>query len=1075
MNSRLSSVAAAVACVCVVAAASAQAQTRTFDVPADAAVRSIPQFSRQAGLQIMAPADGLSGVVTPAIRGERDVRAALRELLAGTGLVIASDAGNVIVLQRTAAGARASAPSAAAPGSVAAAPSGAAAAAVPSEQTAEAVIVTGSRLRQFDGDSATPVAVVPAEALVGRSSNTSVGDQLSVLPQFRATFTQAASTGLGLGAPGQVGLNLLDLRGMGTTRTLVLQNGRRLVSSSQSVAQPDTNTIPTALLQRVEVLTGGASAIYGADAIAGAVNFVLKDNFDGLSLRAQLGSSAENDAGTSSGSVTVGRNFAGGRANLAVSLETSRREGLRYFERPFSVGQAQFVPNPNAGQPGEPSQIQVQDLRLLSNSTGGTLPYGPPFYRFASNGTLNAANVGARALLNLGISEGGDGLSTVTFNSLLPSNERVSLNVLGRYEIGAGTTAFGHVTAMTQRSKAFGNPVVSQLSLRKTNPYLGSQALGVLNSYGPTASAPSFIVIRASEDLGVLAEAANRETVRGLVGLKGSLMPNWNFELSASYGQVDLRIDTLNNQSPDRVARAADAVVDTAGVLGTRGAIVCASRLAAGGRPTGNPAIDECVPGNFFGAGSVSEDVRRYVTLNTQASGRIAQQLLTGFVSGDSSGWLALPGGPISVVAGFEHRRDETRYTPDARDAAGLTASSGAGAVQGAVSVNELFTEVKLPLLARLPMVRKLELTGSLRASDYSLGGVGRTNSWGAGLLYQVNPQVTLRGSTQDAVRAPNVAELFEPTAPTQVGINDPCSVQNLTLGSPTRAANCTALGMPAGFRANTLGRPTAATSGGNPNLTVERGETRTFGLMLAPAFAPGFVLAIDYYRVDLRDAITKPNSNIILTTCVDSLSIDNPFCRFVTRGADFNVTRITQQTMNLTRQLAEGVDLDARLTWRIAPDVRADLRAQYTHVITRNDYLRPTEPNFATQQVERPSDPRDSLTFATNLSVGRWQLSHKLRWFSGVWRADPANFVSVNGLPPINPTLLPEALKRTPSASFHDLRVAYGYGKGREFYFGIDNASNTKPPPGIYAAGFGGANYDAVGRSFFAGLRHDF
>ena len=1068
MSGRLSAVAAAVASICMVAAASAQAQTRMFDVPAGAAVRSIPQFSRQAGLQIMAPADGLGGVVTPAIRGDRDVRAALRELLAGTGLVIASDSGNVIVLQRAAAGA-----GPAVTGTASAATTLAAAASA--EQAAEPVIVTGSRLRQFDGDSATPVAVVPADALVGRSSSISVGDQLSVLPQFRATFTQAASTGIGLGAPGQVGLNLLDLRGMGTTRTLVLQNGRRLVSSSQSVAQPDTNTIPIALLQRVEVLTGGASAIYGADAIAGAVNFVLKDDFDGLSLRAQLGSSAEHDASTRSGSITVGRNLGGGRGNVAASVEAARREGLRYFERPFSVGQAQFVPNPNAGKPGEPSQIQVQDLRLLSNSTGGTLPYGPPFYRFAPNGTLNPADLGARALLNLGISEGGDGLSTVTFNSLLPSHERVSLNVLGRYEIAPATTAFAHVTAMTQRSQAFSNPVVSQLNLKKSNPYLSSQALGVLNGYGPTASAPSFIAIRASEDLGVLAEAANRETLRGLVGLKGALTPNWNYELSASYGRVGLRVNTLNNQYPDRVARAADAVVDTAGVLGTRGAIVCASRLAAGSTPTGNPAIDECVPGNFFGAGAVSEDVRRYVTLNTQATGRIAQQLLTGFVSGDTSGWLALPGGPVSVVAGFEHRSDETRYSPDTRDAAGLTASSGAGAVQGTVSVNEVFTEIKLPLLAKLPMVRKLELTGSLRASDYSLGGVGRTNSWGAGLLYQVNPQVTLRGSTQNAVRAPNVAELFEPTAPTQVGINDPCSVQNLTLGSATRAANCTALGMAAGFRANTLGRPTAATSGGNPNLTVERGETRTFGVLLSPAFAPGFALSIDYYRVDLKDAITKPNSNVILTTCVDSLSIDNPFCRFITRGADFNVTRITQQTMNLTRQLAEGVDLDARLALRIAPDVRADLRAQYTHVITRNDYLRPTEPNFATQQVERPSDPRDALTFATNVTFGGWQMSHKLRWFSGVWRADPANFVSVNGLPPINPTLLPESLKRTPSASFHDLRVAYVYGKGREFYVGVDNVSNMKPPPGIYAAGFGGANYDAVGRSYYAGLRHDF
>lgn len=1064
------SMVAVAAAMAMMAGAGATAQTRTFDVPSDAAVRSIPLFASQAGLQIVAPADGLAGVSTQAIRGPRDARAALRELIAGTGLVIASDEGNVIVLRRAAAAAVA--PSVA-PAAAPAAPTPAATAAAASPSTS--LTITGSRIRQFDGDSASPVAVVGADALLGRGTGVSVGDQLSQLPQFRATFTQAASTGIGLGAPGQVGLNLLDLRGMGTTRTLVLQNGRRLVSSSQSVAQPDTNTIPVSLLKRVEVLTGGASAIYGADAIAGAVNFVLMDNYEGHSLRAQLGSSAEGDAGARSASFTVGRNLDGGRGNVAASLELAGRDGLRYFERPFSAGQSPFVPNPNAGQPGEPSQILVKDIRYLAYSTGGTLPYGPPYYRFASNGTLNPADTGLRSLPNLGISEGGDGLSPVAYNSLLPSHERMALNVLGRYDLSAQSSVFAHLTGMRQRSAAFGTPNISQLNIRKTNPYLGSQALGVLNGYGPTAQAPSFIMLRASEDLGIVGEGATRDTVRGMVGIKGSLSARWNYEVSASYGRVGIRVDTLNNLYPDRVANAADAVVDTNGVLGTRGAIVCAARLAAGGVATGNPAIDQCVPANFFGNGSVSAAARQYMGVNTQADGRISQQLLTAFVSGDTGDFLTLPGGPVAVVAGVEYRKDDTRYTPDARDAAGQTANAGGQAVSGSMNVSELFAELKLPLLARLPLARKFELTGSFRASDYSLTGVGRTHSWGSGALWQLNPQLTLRASQQSAVRSPNVAELFEPVSRTQVGINDPCSVQNLNLGSPTRAANCAALGMPAGFRANTLGRPTAATTGGNPNLTVETGDTHTVGLLFTPDFARGFALAVNYYRVNLRDAITKPNSNQIITTCVDSASINNPFCGFITRGADFNVTGIAQRTMNLTRQLASGVDVDLNWGFALPAGGRVDLRAMYTHVIDRNDYLRPTEPNFPTQQVERLSDPRDSLTFTTNLGFGALQLSHKLRWFSGVWRADPANFESVGGQPPINPNLLPADLRRTPSATFHDLRAAWQYGKGREVYFGIDNVSNVKPPPGVYAAGFAGAIYDAVGRSYYVGLRHDF
>ncbi|TDP72260.1 TonB-dependent receptor [Roseateles toxinivorans] len=1046
-------VVSAAALVALLVSTGLQAQTRSFDIPSDAAVRSIPLFARQAGVQIVAPADGLGGVSTPAIQGNRDVRTALGDLLIGTGLVIASDTGDVITLQR---------------GSVTAAP--------PAGPAALAtVIVTGSRLAQFDGDSPTPVLAIGAEALAGRGGGISVGDQLSQLPQFRATFTQAASTGIGLGAPGQVGLNLLDLRGLGTTRTLVLQNGRRVVSSSQQLAQPDTNTIPMPLLKRVEVLTGGASAIYGADAIAGVVNFVLMDNFDGMTLRAQYGTSQERDADSRSASIAVGRNLAGGKANIAASLEIAGRSPLGYSDRSFSVGQSPFVPNPKAGQPGEPTQILVNDIRWLSRSTGGTLPYGPPFYRFAANGSLNPADTGSRSLLNLGISEGGDGTAPVAYNTLLPRNERIAANLLGHIDLSAQTRIFGHVAAIEQRSAAFNGPILSTINISKSNPYLSAQALTVLNSYGPTATAPGFVMLRDSEDLGIAGESVRRSTLRGVAGVKGSLSGDWSYELSVSLGRVDITSTSLNNLWLARIGNAADAVVDINGVLGNRGAIVCASRLAAGGAATGNADIDQCVPANFFGNGSVSAAARNYLSLNTAADARISQKLLGGFINGDSAAWFKLPAGPVGVVAGFEHRQDNTRYTPDARDAAGLTGAAGVGAVNGSLKVTELFSEFKVPLLAKLPMVDKLELTASMRTSDYNLSGVGRTNSWGLGGLWQINRQISLRASTQKAVRAPNVAELYEPVAPVQVGVNDPCSAQNIALGSPTRAANCAALGMPAGFRANTLGRPITATSGGNANLTVEDGDSRTLGVLLAPAFAPGFAVSVDYYRINLKNAITKPNSNQIITTCVDSTSINNPFCGSIQRGADFNIRGITQQTMNLTRQFAEGLDVDATYGFALPGAGRADLRAIYSHVLKRDDYLRPTEPSFPSQMVERVGNPRDSLTFTTNLAFGALQLTHKLRWFSGQWRGDPADFVSVGGLPARNPNLLPQDLRRTQAESFHDLRASWQFGKGREIYLGVENVSNVKPPPGIYGAGFGGANYDAVGRFFYTGIRYDF
>jgi outer membrane receptor protein involved in Fe transport len=1038
--------------VALVSATAAQAQQREFKVASLPASQSIPEFARQAGIQIIASADDLAGIVTPGIDGVRDARAALRQLIANTGLSIVSDDGKTIILRKQATVATETG--------------------MTDQPIAADIIVTGTRLAGVGENTPNPVATIAADRLVGNSGGISIGDQLSLLPQFRTTATQSASTNLGTQAPGQVGLNLLDLRGLEPSRTLVLQNGRRLVSSTQALSQPDTNTIPVELLDRVEILTGGASAVYGADAIAGVVNFVLKEDYEGIALRAQGGISGKGDAGTQSVGLVAGSNFADDRGNIAVSLEFARRDGLRYYDRSFSAGQSDFINNPNAGQPGQPLNIPIYDIRYLSYSDGGTVPVGPPFYRFASDGTLNPANTGRVSYNNLGISDGGDGASPIDKGSLLPDNERYAATLLGHYELSDAAKIFGQFDYIHATASAYGGGGVEYVEILKSNPYLSAQALAVLNSYGPTAGSSTFPLLRTTSDFATSQERNTRQTYRGVFGVKGDLSDNVRYELSYNYGRTDIRTDFLGTYRPARLQLAADAVRDTAGVLGQPGAIVCAARLA--NPNSSNPDVAQCQPANLFGEGNISQASRDYLSASRRADGRITQSLAGGFLAGDTGAFLNLPGGPIGFVAGVEYRKETSRYTPD--NVTGTPVNPAASG--GSFDVKEAYAELKLPLLQDVAGAERLELTASGRVSDYNTK-VGTKGSWGVGALYQPIKDITLRASYAKSVRAPNIAELYQPTISGVTQITDPCDRRFIGNGTATRAANCLALGIPTTFQAGIPITIQTRTSG-NADLNEEQGTTYTFGVALAPRFLPRFNLTVDYYDITLRGAIANTNSTIINpfrvpSQCVDGPTIDNPFCGLVERDpVTRQIIRVSQTPLNLTRLETSGVDVNARYGLDLGNDAALDFRALATYVIKRDDYRSPFQPDFRTQVVETPSNPRFQLNFASNLKLGNFRFAHTLRYFTGVYykNDDVAFYESVNGQPPRAPNRRADEYRKTEDGVYHNLRAAIDFGKGREFYVGVDNLMDREPPFSIYGSGFGGAQFDAIGRFLYAGIR---
>ena len=537
--------------------------------------------------------------------------------------------------------------------------------------TGDAIIVTGSRIRSVNLESQAPVTVLSPTDLTNTGS-VSLGDQLNDLPALRSTYSTANSTRF----IGTTGLSFLDLRGLGISRTLVLQNSRRQVSASEGENLIDVNSIPTDLVERVEVITGGASAIYGSDAIAGVVNFILKDKFDGLTARAQAGVSSKGDRPAQFISVTGGKNFADGRGNIAANLEFTHNGQLSIRNRDFTKVRLQFqqVEFDPAGtnSDGQPDRLFFKDVRSALLSQGGT--FGPTInaanpltfiartnpdgsvvrvarlYRFNPDGTIREADYGTRDF-RFGLNSdgsfnaaggsntlGGDGETLRDYGQLQPEIRRYSANALGHFEISDAfipyfEAKYVRVESLQESSPTFGQGGANRgalagatyasnstgIPIRFDNPYLTTQASTFLRSI-TTAGDAYFRINRNNLDLGSRGEDGLRQTYRGVLGVKGTFNDDWSYDVSLNYGKVQNRIFALNNRIQQRFEFAVDAARDP-----VSGQIVCRSKLVAPALlpttdPNGRP-----IPANIAKNAQQANDIAQCVPINVLGAGAPSQ------------------------------------------------------------------------------------------------------------------------------------------------------------------------------------------------------------------------------------------------------------------------------------------------------------------------------------------------------------------------------------------------------------------------------------------------------------------
>lgn len=781
------------------------------------------------------------------------------------------------------------------------------------------IVVTGSRIARPNLDSNSPVAVVTGEQTV-QNADVTLDTFLNTLPAVNPAGTTTSNN------PGNGGQSNIDLRGLGANRNLVLINGRRpMVSASNQTV--DLNTIPQGLIERIEVVTGGAGAAYGADAIAGVVNLILKDDFEGVDLRATYSNSvSEMDAREYQISGIVGGNFADGRGNITLSAEYSSRQGLIKAQRAFASQATSTTGTFPTGRYTQSAANPIDQTAINTLFAG----YGVPAAQ-APNGTLLGFNSDG-SLFGIGIFNSPNNVSNFRYaadsaanpnlnffpdfysynfdivNILVLPLERKSAFVNGNYEINSsfdlffqgGFTEYNTATALAPTP--VGTGIVNTLSTASalnarsplvtngsritglvapiTNPFIPADLRTLLNTR--TGDDPALVGTGAAEGVrigyrflptGLREQALTNEVLQGLVGLRGDISDNWRYEAYYSWGKTTIDQEARGNVNVQRVQQLLEAA--------DGGASLC----AGGFNPFGiQPLSQACV--DFVDEVGVTKTT-------------FTQKIAQAYVSGDLTD---LPGGPLGVVFGVESRK--FRYAFDPGSLFGPIAGFNTSTPDlGTNSFLDFFGELRAPIMDNL----ELSLTARSSKSDFNdiangVDGAPSTDwAYGGTLSYSPIDAVRLRASYQHSVRAPNFGELFS-SGGSFPQIFDPCSASTaFRTGGGAAATNlCVATGVGAstvGTFAATPGGQAFLTVTGNPNLKPESSDTFTVGGVFQAA---GFTGSIDYYNIKITDTILSPDVNEIIATCygyndinpLSATSAASPFCAGLSRSGN-NITAI--------------------------------------------------------------------------------------------------------------------------------------------------------------------------------------
>jgi outer membrane receptor protein involved in Fe transport len=953
-----------------------------------------------------------------------------------------------------------------------------------------AIIVTGSRIARPELSFPNPVVRVDA-ATIEESGKTNITDFLVDSPALLGSQTNIFAAGSNLTGSQDVGVNNLNLRNLGISRTLVLVDGRRHVAGSPGSAAVDTNTIPTDLIESVDILTGGASAIYGADGVSGVVNFILKKDFDGLRLRGQLGLSQRGDAATRFGAVTYGKNFADGRGNITLAYEFnetdqfSQRERLNYGKTGPSYvlarNNADGSPGSATDNPNVPDRVLQTNLRWADSSMGGAVDLdgdGVPD-RTGEGGVYDLGTYVRGTAFTIG------GSSTPResyFGDYTPYTRKSIVNAMGHFEVSPALEIYAEGKYVSSFAYTLAQPTYDfYTTLFSDNAYLNQR-------YGADVTGDATIS-RDNFDFGIRQYDMQRELFRTVVGARGDLSPHLKYDISYVFGQSTQKGTNHNDRISDRYYAALDAVVGPNGQVTCRINLPGQTQIQAlsyngtvygtyddnSGLYLGAPSTfqkGQCVPLNILGEGSPSQAALNFVTVTHSNWARIRQHVVSGALTGDTGGFFSLPGGPVGFAVGAEYRKESSNFVPSSNSLGGqLIDDAPARIDRGHFDVKEAFGEINLPILARVPLAYDLSLGGALRYSDYST--IGHTTTWNLNGTYAPFRDIMFRGTYSEAVRAPNIVELFAGGSGSYEFITDPCGPERIAEGTQYRAANCAAALSALNINQGNFDPANDATSpanssllgfqGGNPTLQAETAKTWTAGVVLRPSFLNGFSATADWYDIRLKQAIQYSTAQDVVDLCVDQPTLNNIYCSVVSRSPLTGyVSSFTIIPQNVASFATAGLDVTLNYSFSPSPTWgRFNFRAvgNYLHKLT-----------FVPSAGADPKDERDSAVypapkFSANFdltwTMGRFTANYGINWFSKTRRVTREQEAA-------NPDYVEAKYIWYRERWEHELYVSYEVLQDKlSMYAGVTNLWDRKPDDGAVAY-----PVSAVGRAFYVGVK---
>jgi|TARA_R100000501_G_scaffold17919_1_gene34899 outer membrane receptor protein involved in Fe transport len=876
----------------------------------------------------------------------------------------------------------------------------------------EAIVITGTRISEFDAP--TPVTAISQDELQYKAVR-SVSELMSDVPALRTNQNTGQSSE-------PVGASNLDLRALGPSRTLLLLDGRRVAATDPTGAF-DTNVIPTALIQRVEIVTGGASAAYGSDAVSGVVNITLDDRFSGVKGDVQKGISTYGDVAITAGSAAAGHGFADGRFHVVGSIDYYKNDGqLFQSSRPWGRDDYALVSNPGDG----PARITAANARFSQLTSGGVTALNSiPALRglqFGPGGTVRPFEYGT--LVGTSFMVGGDGGTLAPQANIFPEVERLS--GFGRATFDVSESVSLYADALISKIDIFSDGTTATdrgtLTIRRDNAFLPDEIGSILDANDLT----SFRMGRIATEEGPFSNTVDSTVRRYGLGANGAFA-GWDWNVGAQFFRNDYDREDGNNRNLSRFRLGIDSVR-------VGGQAVCRAQVLNPG--SSDPDIANCVPINVFGDGSISQEALDYYLGTAVLQSRQEQDLYSASISGSPFRTWA---GDVDIAVGAEYREDRIDASSDPISQASGYITVNPKPLSGSVNVKEAFAEIVVPLLDDQPFGYLLDVNGAVRLTDYSTSGTVTT--WKVGANYSPFADLRVRGTYSRDIRAPSVNELFSGQNQLIRNLIDPRDV------------------------APDIKNPTVTElTGGNPNLTPETSKAWTAGFVYTPEWAGNLRLSFDYYSFDISDAIVSLTGQQIVDNCFN-LGQD-ALCSAISFGDGGAINRVEATLVNAGALKSDGFDV--ALDYRV-PIGNGDItfRGLATYIDELTTTVSGQDSDVAGQVGRSGGVPHWRGNLSARYSDDLLAAGVQVRYVdSGTYQNDYEEGVDIDD-------------NSIPSRTYVDIDLTGKIGDHWQIYGQVDNIFNVDPPLAplpITSPSYNGSPFhDAIGRYFRVGARFAF